>query len=108
MPQTHDIAKKFFVQHLTNYHAEWNGKRLVRGWSQEIEPPYRTSAPFLLRLRSGHVLVFGMWSGKVSEEVAMDRAVQRRDLTDNDFREEAGWTPAPDETPEEDSWYLYA
>jgi hypothetical protein len=108
MPETHDFAKKYFVQRLKNYHAEWNGRIAVRGWSQEIEPPFRTAQPILLRLPRGNALVFGKWTGEVSEETALDRAVQRRDLTDNDFREEAGWTPAPDEAAEEDSWYLYA
>lgn len=107
MPQTHDFAKKYFVQLLQNYHAEWDGKILVRGWTQEIEEPFRTSEPRLLRLPGGKALVFGKWTGWLPEEVALDRAVQRRDLTDNDFREDAGWTP-PDEAAEEDSWAIYA
>lgn len=108
MPETHDFAKKYFVQLLQNYRADWNGKIAVRGWTQEIEPPYRTSEPLLLRLPGGKALVFGRWSGRVSEETALDRAVQRRDLTDDDFSEQAGWTPAPDQAAEADSEYLYA
>jgi len=68
---------------------------LVRGWTQEIEEPYRTSEPFIVRLPNYRALVLGKWSGMKDEEEALNGALKRRDVTYDDFTEEAGWTPAP-------------
>ena len=42
-----------------------------------------------------------MWRFKSGEEEALNSALSRRDLTYDDFTEEAGWTPAPDSDREE-------
>jgi hypothetical protein len=101
MPEAHDIGPRRFIQLLDNYHVTWGNRLFVRGWTQEIEEPYRFSEPLILRLPRGKALVFGRWIGELSEEEALDKAVQRRDLTDEDFDEENGWVPATDEDSEE-------
>ena len=100
MPKAHKIGPKHFVQ-LTNFPFKWGFKFIVRGWTQEIEPPYRTSIPFIVRLPKYKALVFGAWSGMKDEEEALSTALGRREVTYDDFTEEAGWTPAPDSDREE-------
>lgn len=43
----------------------------------------------------------GRWTGAKDEEDALNSALERRDVTYDDFTEEAGWTPAPDSDREE-------
>lgn len=100
MPKVHDIGPEHFVQ-ITNFPFKWGKKIIVRGWTQEIEPPFRTSDPLIVRLPYYKALVFGRWTGIKTEEEALNGALQRRDLTYADFTEEAGWTPAPDSDREE-------
>jgi hypothetical protein len=95
MPKVHNIGSKYFVQ-LTNFPFKWGFKVIVRGWTQEIEPPYRTSTPYIVRLPRYKALALGKWEGTRTEEEALNLALERRDLTYEDFSEEAGWTPAPD------------
>ena len=95
MPKVYEIGPKYFVQ-LTNFPFNWGFKVIVRGWTQEIEPPYRTSTPYIVRLPGYKALAFGKWEGTRTEEEALNLALERRDLTYDDFSEEAGWTPAPD------------
>ena len=80
----------------------WGKKILVRGWTQEIEPPFRESKPLIFRLPAYKALVFGIWGKKLTEEEALGKAIQRREVTYDDFQEEAGWTPAPNQDREED------
>jgi hypothetical protein len=101
MPKAHDIGPLFLQ--VTNFPYKWGGKLIVRGWTQEIEPPYRTSKPFIVRLPFYKALVLGRWSGTEDEETALNSALGRRDLTYDDFTEEAGWTPAPESSREESS-----
>lgn len=107
MPKAHKIGSKHFVQ-LTNFPFKWGFKVIVRGWTQEIEPPYRTSTPFIVRLPRYKALVFGAWSGMKEEEEALSAALGRREVTYNDFTEEAGWTPAPDSDRETSLEDLYS
>lgn len=106
MPKAHNIGP-LFVQ-LTKFPYEWGTKVIVRGWTQEIEEPFRTSNPFIVRLPSYRALVVGCWTGQTTEEEALNVAVQRRDVTYDDFSEEAGWTPAPDSDRETSSDYLHS
>ena len=99
MPKAHDIGP-LFVQ-FTNFPYKWKFKLFTRGWTQEIEPPYRTSKPFIVRLPFYKAVVFGRWTGTKTEEHALNDALARRDLTYDDFTEEKGWTPAPDSNREE-------
>ena len=99
MPKAHDIGP-LFVQ-VTKFPYKWGFKLLVRGWTQEIEPPYRTSKPFIVRLPFYKALVFGRWTGIKNEEDALNDALGRRDLTYDDFTEEAGWVAPPDSDREE-------
>jgi hypothetical protein len=94
MPKVHNIGSNYFIQY-TKFPYTWDGKLLVRGWTQEIEEPYRTSEPFIVRLPNYRALVLGKWSGMKDEEEALNGALKRRDVTYDDFTEEAGWTPAP-------------
>ena len=88
--------------------AAWGNKIIVKGWTQEISEPFRTSEPWIIRLPFYRALIIGKWTGfKDSEEEALNNAIQRRDLTDDDFQEEAGWVPPPDQDSEEDSESLY-
>jgi hypothetical protein len=107
MPKAHKIGPKHFVQ-LTNFPFKWGFKFIVRGWTQEIEPPYRTSNPFIVRLPRYKALVFGAWSGMKTEEEALSTALGRREVTYDDFTEEAGWTPAPDSNREASIDDLYS
>ena len=101
MPKAHNIGSRFFQ--LTNFPYEWGSKIVVRGWTQEIESPFRTSNPVIVRLPKYKALVFGRWSGMKSEEEALSGALAARDATYDDFTEEAGWTPAPDSNREASS-----
>lgn len=105
MPKTHNIGP-LFVQ-ITNFPYEWGFKVTTRGWTQEIEPPYRTSKPLIVRLPSYKAIVFGRWTGTKTEEHALNDALARRDLTYDDFTEEKGWTPAPDSDREESLEDIY-
>ena len=107
MPKAHKIGPKHFVQ-LTNFPFKWGFKFIVRGWTQEIEPPYRTSNPFIVRLPRYKALVFGAWSGMKNEEEALSTALGRREVTYDDFTKEAGWTPAPDSDREASIDNLYS
>lgn len=95
MPKVHKVGPKHFVQ-LTNFPFKWGFKFFVRGWTQEIEYPFRTSTPFIVRLPRYKALVFGKWTGTKNEEEALTMALGKREVTYDDFTEEAGWTPAPD------------
>ena len=92
MPKAHKIGTKHFLQ-LVELPLIWEKKFIVRGWTQEIEPPFRTSQPFLVRLPKYKVLVFGKWTGTKTEEEALNSALETREVTYDDFTEEAGWTP---------------
>ena len=106
MPKVHEIGP-LFVQ-VTNFPYDWGFKVLTKGWTQEIEPPYRTSKPFIVRLPKYKAIVFGRWTGTKPEEEALNGILERRDLTYEDFTEEKGWTPAPDSNREESFEDIYA
>ena len=99
MPKVHNIGP-VFVQ-VTKFPYDWGSKVVVRGWTQEIEEPFRTSKPFILRLPKFKALVCGRWTGVKNEEEALSVALETREVTYDDFTEEAGWTPAPDSDREE-------
>jgi hypothetical protein len=107
MPKVHNIGAKHFVQ-LTNFPFKWGYKVVVRGWTQEIEEPFRTATPFIVRLPRYKALVFGVWEGLKTEEEALSSALGRREVTYDDFQEEAGWVPAPDSNRETSSQNLYS
>ena len=106
MPKVHNIGP-VFVQ-VTKFPYEWGSKVVVRGWTQEIEEPFRTSNPFILRLPKFKALVCGRWTGIKNEEEALTGALETREVTYDDFTEEAGWTPAPDTDSEESVEDIYA
>lgn len=106
MPKVHNIGPLF--TQVTNFPYDWGSKVITRGWTQEIEPPYRTSKPFIVRLPRYKAIVFGKWTGTKTEEEALNDALARRDLTYEDFTEEAGWTPAPDSNREESFEDIYS
>lgn len=97
MPKVHNIGP-LFVQ-VTKFPYKWENKFIVRGWTQEIEEPYRTSEPYIVRLPNYKAIVFGRWTGTKTEEEALNGALERRDVTYDDFTEEAGWT-APEQSGE--------
>ena len=107
MPKVHKLGAKRFIQY-TNFPYDWGKKLVVRGYTQEIEPPYRTSTPVIVRLPNYKALVLGKWSGAKNEEEALTSALSKRDVTYEDFTEEAGWTPAPDSNREESLEDIYA
>jgi hypothetical protein len=106
MPKVHTLGP-LFVQ-VTRFPYEWGNKLVVRGWSQEIEEPYRTATPFIVRLPKYHGLVLGKWGDMKEEEEALSGALARREVTYDDFTEEAGWTPAPESNRETSSDGLYS
>jgi hypothetical protein len=94
VPKVHKIGTKHFLQ-LVDLPVIWGNKVIVRGWTQEIEEPFRTSEPLLVRLPKHKALVLGKWTGFKDEEEALKSALETREVTYDDFTEEAGWT-APD------------
>ena len=106
MPKVHNIGP-LFVQ-VTRFPYEWGNKLVVRGWSQEIEEPYRTATPFIVRLPKYHGLVLGRWGAMKEEEEALSGALARREVTYDDFTEEAGWTPATESNRETSVEGLYS
>lgn len=108
MPQVHDIGKTRFIQLLNNYRVQWGWRFAVRGWTQEIEPPYRTATPVIFRLPNSRALVYGKWVGEADEESALSKAIQGRVLTDDDFSEEKGWVPAPDQDSEKSGNHIHS
>ena len=100
MPKVHSVGP-LFVQVL-DLPVQWGRKVCVRGWTQEIEKPFRTATPLLVRLPNHKALALGRWTGSKTEEEALNDALQRRDVTYDDFTEEAGWTD-PDSYREEGS-----
>ena len=106
MPKVHTLGP-LFVQ-VTRFPYEWGNKLVVRGWSQEIEEPYRTATPFIVRLPKYHGLVLGRWGAMKEEEEALSGALARREVTYDDFTEEAGWTPATESNRETSVEGLYS
>jgi hypothetical protein len=108
MPKIHNIGSQHFFQ-VIKFPVQWGKKVAVRGWTQEIDEPFRTTDnALIIRLPFYRALVLGKWTGTLDEETALERAIQRRDVTYDDFVEEKGWTPAPDEVNAEsgeDSYY---
>lgn len=106
MPQIHSLGP-LFVQVL-DLPVQWESKVIVRGWTQEIEPPYRTGYPLLVRLPKHKALALGVWSHhQTDEEAALKAAMEVRDVTYDDFTQEAGWTD-PDTYREESSEPVHA
>ena len=105
MPKVHNIGTRF-VQ-VTKFPYNWGYKCLVRGWTQEVEEPFRTAEPFIVRLPRYRALVFGKWTGTKTEVEAL-KVLGAREVTYDDFTEEAGWTPAADENREASSKGLYS
>jgi hypothetical protein len=105
MPKVHNIGPKYFIQ-LLDLPVIWGNKIMVRGWTQEIEEPFRTANPFLVRLPKYKAVAFGKWNGFKTEEEALKSALNTREVTYDDFTKEAGWTsPNSDrETSSEDSY----
>jgi hypothetical protein len=91
MPKVHQLGQTRFVQYI-DFPVKWGWKVYVRGWTQEIEEPFRTSAPLIIRLPNHKALVLGKWTGtQPDEETALNNAMQGRVLADEDFQE--GWVP---------------
>jgi hypothetical protein len=106
MPKIHNIGPKHFIQYI-NFPVQWGRKLWVRGWTQEIERPFRTAEPLIFRMPLHKALVVGVWTGKVEDETeALMRATEWRVATDEDFQQEAGWTPAAVKASEESGEYF--
>jgi hypothetical protein len=102
MPKVHNIGKHRFTQFI-DFPVKWGWRVFVRGWSQEIDEPFRTAKPLIVRLPFHKALVFGKWTGtQTDEETALNNAMQGRVLTDEDFEE--GWTPPAYEAGEAGVW----
>jgi hypothetical protein len=101
MPKIHEIGPSHFVQFI-DFPVDWGLKFWVKGWTQEIDKPFRTAAPVIIRLPFHKALVVGKWTGKVEDETeALMRATEWRIASYDDFQEEAGWTPAAWKADEE-------
>jgi len=103
MPKVHNIGKQHFVQFF-RLPVKWGAKIVVRGNTQEIEPPYRTSNPLMIRLPFYRVLVIGKWQGELEETTALTSALEMRVLKDEDFQK--GWTPPAYEVGEKGIHYI--
>lgn len=99
MPKIHNVGPQHFVQYI-DFPVKWGWKLAVKGWTQEIDKPFRTAEPLIFRMPFHKALVVGKWTGKVEdEEEALQRAIEGRVLSDEDFLE--GWTPAAYQADEE-------
>ena len=79
MPQIHDIGKHHFV-HTMEYPTK-KFPIIDKGETQEIEDPYRNGRSLVFRIPlSRTALVFGRWQTRFSEDTALRRAIQARDL----------------------------
>jgi hypothetical protein len=105
LPKVHNIGKKHFVQYF-RLPAKWGWKLVVRGETQEIDYPYRSAKPLMIRLPFYRTLVIGKWVGQLNEEEALEKAIQGRVLKDEDFQE--GWTAPAYQGAEEGDEYIYA
>jgi len=105
MPKVHNIGP-VFVQ-VTKFPYDWGNKVVTRGWTQEIEEPFRTAKPVIVRLPKYKAFVCGLWTGTKTEEEALNGALETREVTYDDFTEEAGWT-APNQDSEESSDDIYS
>jgi hypothetical protein len=104
MPKVHKIGKTRFTQFI-DFPVKWGWKVTVRGWTQEIEEPFRTATPVIVRLPLHKAIVFGKWTGiQPDEESALNNAMQGRVLQDEDFDKEKGWTPASQQDSQEGVW----
>ena len=91
MPKVHKLGTKRFFQYI-DFPVKWGYKLYVRGWTQEIEEPFRTATPLIFRLPNHKALVVGSWTGQIDdEEAALNAAIEGRVLQDEDFQE--GWVP---------------
>jgi len=106
MPKTHNIGPQHFVQ-LTKFPYEWGSKVVTRGWTQETEAPYRTATPLIVRLPRYRALVLGRWTGQ-TDSVEVDKLIGLRIVTEDEFTEEAGWTPPPKSDREKSLDDLYS
>jgi ABC-type bacteriocin/lantibiotic exporter with double-glycine peptidase domain len=104
MPKVHHIGKQHFVQYI-DFPVKWGWKLAVTGWTQEIDEPFRTATPIIVRLPFHKAVAFGKWTGQLEEEQALSAATGMRVLTDEDFEE--GWTAPAYKVTEEDSWDIY-
>lgn len=101
MPKVHNIGKQHFFQYF-RLPAKWGWKLIVKGYTQEIEEPFRESKPTIVRLPFYRVLVIGKWTGQLNEEEALEKAIQGRVLKDEDFKK--GWTAPAYKAGEADIW----
>lgn len=108
MPKIHNIGSQHFVQFI-DFPVQWGWKLWVRGWTQEIEEPFRTSEPLILRLPFHKAFVLGKWTGRIdTEEEALIRATEWRLASYDDFRKEDGWEPPAykADEPSSEDWGL--
>ena len=79
MPQIHDIGKHHFV-HTMRYPTK-KFPIIDKGETQEIEDPFRNGRSLVFRIPlSTSAVVIGRWQTRFSEETALRRAIQARDL----------------------------
>lgn len=98
--KTHDVGPFFFQVIRAPYF--WGWRLWVKGWTQEVDEPFRTSTPILVRLPFYRALALGRWHHEnLLEDEALRRALEYRDVTEDDFTEEKGWTPPAGESGEE-------
>lgn len=105
MPKVHHIGKQHFVQYI-DFPVKWGWKFAVKGWTQEIDEPFRTATPIIVRLPFHKAVAFGKWTGQLEEEEALSAATGMRVLKDEDFEE--GWTAPAYQITEEDIRDIYS
>lgn len=79
MPQIHDIGRHHFV-HTMEYPTK-KFPIVDKGETQEIEQPYRNGRSLVLRIPLSRIaVVVGRWQTRLSEDTALRRAIQARDI----------------------------
>lgn len=82
MPPVHQIGKKRFIQ--TMDYPSTDFPIIDRGYTQEIEWPYRKGDSLVLRIPFARkALVVGKWVGTVDEQDALETAVGARWVGDH-------------------------
>lgn len=84
MATTHEIANIYWH----TMRVEAAGPLTTTDFTYEIDHPYRVGRARIFRLPwTGLCLVIGLWFGRVSEEYALERSIQMREIDLEDIRD---------------------
>lgn len=84
MATTHEFANIYWH----TMRVEASGPLTTTDYTYEIDEPYRVGRARIFRTPfTGWCLVIGRWFGKVSEEYALERSIQMREIDLEEIRD---------------------